>query len=41
MIFQETNVTDEYLSEGIEGFTEIFETGLLSSLWVHTLNSGT
>ncbi len=23
--FQETNVTDEYLSEGIEGFTEIFK----------------
>jgi len=23
--FQETNVTDEYLSEGIEGFTEMFK----------------
>src|SRR3990170_5545382 len=23
--FQETNTTDEYLSEGIEGFTEIFK----------------
>ncbi|MGE5860976.1 MAG: biopolymer transporter Tol, partial [Ignavibacteria bacterium] len=23
--FQETNVTDQYLSEGIEGFTELFK----------------
>jgi hypothetical protein len=26
--FQETNVTDQYLSEGIQGFTELFKTGL-------------
>ena len=31
--FQETNITDQYLSEGIEGFTELFKNRVVIQSW--------